>query len=157
MKGYVQRSKICLLLLIVIGFGTGCTGNDNRSVNQDNQFNVTKVHTSQPINQSISNQAKELSLTNEEVTDVKAVNSDKDLLVAIKVENFDRLRLKEIEKKVKTDLKKLPNGHKIEVSTDQKMFIELRKLEEKLQNEEMKKKSLQKELDRINKLMKEQA
>jgi hypothetical protein len=157
MKGNLQKVKIFLLVLFVTGFGSGCNQNENQSTNQVNPINITKVHTSQPVNQSLSNSAKDHALQNVEVVDVKAVNTDKELVVAIKVENFDRFRLKEIEKKVKSELKELYPSKSIEVSTDQKIFLELEQLEEMLQKEKMKKKSLQKKIQKIKALMKEQA
>ena len=70
-------------------------------------MSISQVHTSKPINQSVANHAKEKMITKEEISDVKAVNTDKELLVAIKVENFNRFRLKKIEKTVKSDLEKM--------------------------------------------------
>jgi len=60
------------------------------------------------------------------------VNIDKELSVAIKVENFNRFRLKSIEKSVKSDLEKTYPDHKVFVSSDKKMFWELEKIEQGL-------------------------
>ncbi|WP_257348831.1 YhcN/YlaJ family sporulation lipoprotein [Pseudalkalibacillus decolorationis] len=154
MEVNVKWPKFGLSLLVVLGLVSGCTGNENGS--EQENANVTKIHTKQEVDQSIANESREKVIKIKEVTDVRAVNTNKELLVAIKVDNFDRFQLKEIEKKVKTNLKKSYPDHKIEVSTDQKMFFELEKLEGKLHNQKMKKQSLQKELDRIKALMKEQ-
>ncbi|MFC0270421.1 hypothetical protein ACFFIX_02970, partial [Metabacillus herbersteinensis] len=83
--------------------------------------------------------------------------TDKELLLAVKVDQFDRFRLKKIEKKVKSDLEKTYPDHKIEVSTDSKIFLELEQLEQKLQKDKTKMKTLKKEFDKIKSLMKEKA
>ncbi|MDQ7861049.1 hypothetical protein RCO48_08460 [Peribacillus frigoritolerans] len=51
-------------------------------------MNISQVHTSNPINQSVANQAKKKVITEEDISDVKAVNTDKELLIAIKVEKL---------------------------------------------------------------------
>ncbi|MDA6161854.1 hypothetical protein OSK10_26665, partial [Escherichia coli] len=70
-------------------------------------------------------------------------------------DNFDRFRLKEIEKKVKSDLKEEYTDYKILVSTDSKMYMELEQLEHKLQEDKLKWEALKKEFDKIKNLMKE--
>ncbi|WP_368659662.1 YhcN/YlaJ family sporulation lipoprotein (plasmid) [Metabacillus halosaccharovorans] len=157
MKDKITLLKIFLLLLITIGLSSGCIGNQNQFANNNDDANVVKVHTSKPVDQSIANQAKEKVIKEEEISGVKAVNTDKELLLAVKVDQFDRFRLKNIEKKVKSDLEKAYPDYKILVSTDSKMYLELEQLEEKLQKDKIKMKSLKKEFDKIKSLMKEKA
>ena len=157
MKDKITLLKIFLLLLITIGLSSGCTGNQNQFANNNDDANVVKVHTRKPIDQSIANQAKEKVIKEEEISGVKAVNTDKELLLAVKVDQFDRFRLKNIEKKVKSDLEKAYPNYKILVSTDSKMYLELEQLEEKLQKDKIKMKSLKKDFDKIKSLMKEKA
>nr|WGD63907.1 hypothetical protein P5648_10485 [Bacillus subtilis] len=57
-------------------------------------FGISQVHTSKPIDQSVANHAKEKIIAKEDITDVKAVNTDKELMAAIKVENFSKIRLR---------------------------------------------------------------
>lgn len=157
MKDKITLLKIFLLLLITIGLSSGCIGNQNQFANNNDDANVVKVHTSKPIDQSVSNEAKEKVIKEKEVSGVKAVNTDKELLLAVKVDQFDRFRLKNIEKKVKSDLEKAYPNHKIIVSTDSKMYLELEQLEQKLQKDKTEKKTLKKEFDKIKSLMKEKA
>ncbi|MEM5593118.1 YhcN/YlaJ family sporulation lipoprotein [Niallia circulans] len=133
MKDKITKIKIFLSILAVIGFGTGCNDNQNQLDEDNNHLGISQVHTSKPIGQSVANRAKEKIITKEEISDVKAVNTDKELFVAIKVDNFDRFRLKSIEKTVKSDLEKMYPNHKVVVSTDKKMFWELEKIEQRLQ------------------------
>ncbi|MGM0878975.1 MAG: YhcN/YlaJ family sporulation lipoprotein, partial [Bacillota bacterium] len=116
MKNKIKRLNIGFFLIVVIGLGSGCAGNQNQFANNDDDANIVKVHTSKPIDQSVANQAKEKVIKEEEISDVKAVNTDKELLVAIKVNQFDRFRLKKIEKKVKEELEKTYPDYKILVS-----------------------------------------
>jgi Sporulation lipoprotein YhcN/YlaJ (Spore_YhcN_YlaJ) len=148
--------NICLLVGTVIILASGCTGNQNQLGDDNEDLSISQVHTSKPISQSIANQAKEKVIIEEEISDVKAVNTDKELLVAIKVGQFDRFRLKKIEKEVKSDLEKMYPDHKVFVSTDQKMFLELEQLEQKLQKDNTNMKKLEKDFNKIKSLMKEQ-
>ncbi|MFC0271392.1 YhcN/YlaJ family sporulation lipoprotein [Metabacillus herbersteinensis] len=151
-----KRVNIGLFLIVIIGLVSGCAGNQNQFATT-NDANIVKVHTSKPIDQSVANQAKEKVIKEEEISGVKAVNTDKELLLAVKVNQFDRFRLKKIEKKVKSDLEKAYPDHKIEVSTDSKMYLELEQLEQKLQKDKTNMKTLKKEFDKIKSLMKEKA
>ena len=155
MKGNITKLKILLLLLIIIGIGSGCNENQNQMGYNNKDLSISQVHTSKPFDQSIANQAKEKMITKDEITDVMAVNTDKELLVAIKVENFNRFRLKTIEKTVKSDLEKIYPNHKVVVSSDKKMFWELEKIEQRLQKNNTNKKSLKKDLKKLKSLIKE--
>lgn len=151
----MKTLKTFLLLITVIGFVSGCSGNSNQIDNNKN-LNISKVHTSSPIEQSVANQAKDRLLAEEEVSDVKAVNSDKELLVAVKVDNFDRFRLTSIKKQAQSDLENMFPDYKILISTDQKMFLELDQLEQKLEKDKTKMDSLKKDFKKIKSLIKEQ-
>ncbi|MCO0596194.1 YhcN/YlaJ family sporulation lipoprotein [Peribacillus butanolivorans] len=155
MKYKMKTLKTILFLITVIGFVSGCSGNSNQIDNNKN-LNISKVHTSSPIKQSVANQAKDKLLAKEEVSDVKAVNSDKELLVAVKVDNFNRFRLKSVKKQAQSDLENMFPDYKILISTDQKMFLELDQLEQKLEKDKTKMDSLKKDFKEIKSLMKEQ-
>ncbi len=155
MKEKTNKLIIFLLLLTVIGLGSGCNRNQNQSGEDHEDLNISQVHTSNPINQSVANQAKKKVIKEEDISNVKAVNTDKELLIAIKVENFERFRLKKIEKNVKSDLEKDYPDHKVLVSTDSKMYLELDQLEQKIQKGNTKRKELEKDFIKIKSLMKE--
>ncbi|WP_191562588.1 YhcN/YlaJ family sporulation lipoprotein [Metabacillus idriensis] len=157
MKNKMKTLNICLIIVAAIGIGSGCNGTQNQLGSDNNDMNIEYVHTSKPIDQSVANQSKEKVIKEEEISGVKAVNTDKELLLAVKVDQFDRFRLKDIKKKVKADLEKMYPEYEIFVSTDQKIFLELEQLEQKLQKDNTKKKSLKKSFDKIKSLMKEKA
>ncbi|MGE7762742.1 YhcN/YlaJ family sporulation lipoprotein [Peribacillus sp. NPDC097895] len=150
LKCYTSIFSLIIVLLI-----TGCSTNSSQIDNKDQDLEIRKVHTNNPIDQSVANQAKDTLSNADGVTDVKAVNSNKELLVALKVENFDRLRLKKIEKKAQTELKNTFPDYKILVSTDQKMFIELDQLEQKVERDHTKIESLIKDFKRLKALLNE--
>jgi Sporulation lipoprotein YhcN/YlaJ (Spore_YhcN_YlaJ) len=156
MKGNITKYKIFILLLTIIGLGSGCNENQNQLGDNNKDLSISQVHTSKPIDQSVANHAKEKMITKDEITDVRSVNTDKELLAAIKVENFNRFRLKKIEKAVKSDLEKMYPNHKVVVSADKKMFWELEKIEQRLQKNNTNKKSLKKDLKKLESLLKEQ-
>ncbi|PLR67637.1 hypothetical protein CYJ36_13415 [Bacillus sp. UMB0893] len=157
MKNKMKTLNICLIIVAAIGIGSGCNGNQNQLGSDNNDMNIEYVHTSKPIDQSVANQSKEKVIKEEEISGVKAVNTDKELLLAVKVDQFDRFRLKDIKKKVKADLEKKYPEYEIFVSTDQKIYLELEQLEQKLQKDHTQKKSLKKSFDKIKSLMKEKA
>lgn len=145
----IKNVKTGLLILMVIGVCTACNGNNDQDTN-DSQVSM-------PISQTVANKASENVRMEEEVSDVMAVNTDKDILVAIKVKQFDRFQLKKIEKNIKSDLEKRYPNYSILVSADQKMHFELAKLDEKLQKNTLSMKNLKKDTKKIKSLMKEQS
>ncbi|WHZ59475.1 YhcN/YlaJ family sporulation lipoprotein [Metabacillus hrfriensis] len=157
MKDKTIKLIIFLIILTAIGLSSGCNGNLNQQVSENNDMNIEYVHTSGPIDQTVANQSKEKVVKKEEISSVKAVNTDKELLLAVKVHQFDRFRLKSIKKKLKLDIEKMHPEYKIFVSTDQKIYLELEQLEQKLQKDHTQMKSLKKDFDKIKSLMKEKA
>ncbi|MDM5332983.1 YhcN/YlaJ family sporulation lipoprotein [Ureibacillus composti] len=149
----IKIVKTGLLLVIAIGLCTGCNGNHDPHSNKD--LNNSQV--SKPISQSVANQVTENIILEDEISKVMAVNTDKDILIAIKVKQFDRFRLKKIENKIKSDMEKQYPDYSILVSADQKMYFELVKLDEKLQKNTMSMKNLQKDTKKIKSLMKEES
>jgi Sporulation lipoprotein YhcN/YlaJ (Spore_YhcN_YlaJ) len=157
MKNKIKTLNICLIIAAAMGFGSGCNGNLNQKASENSDMNIEYVHTSRPIDQTVANQSKEKAVKEKEISSVKAVNTDKELLLAVKVHQFDRFRLKSIKKKLKLDLEKMHPEYKIFVSTDQKIYLELEQLEQKLQKDHTQMKSLKKDFDKIKSLMKEKA
>lgn len=105
---------------------TGCTNN----LNNEKKINVTKVTSKETLNdQSISNHVKELLVKEKEVRDVKAVNTDKEIIVDAAINHMDRFQLKDIEKRLTKMVEKENPNHKVTLSTDKKIFLELEKLE----------------------------
>ncbi|CAH0347738.1 hypothetical protein [Bacillus sp. CECT 9360] len=79
MKDKTTKLKIFLLIFTVIPFGSGCNSNQNQLGQDHNDLSISQVHTSKPIDQSVANHTKEKIITKDGISDVKAVNTDKDL------------------------------------------------------------------------------
>lgn len=140
-------------ILLVLMIGSGC--NNANSNNESKELNITKVTSEERQNLSITNQVKQLLMKQKEVSNVKAVNSDKELLIAVEINQMDRFRLKEIEKRlIKITEDNYPN-HKVTLTIDQKIFLELEKLEKQITDTNMSKKKLEKEIKRIKSLSEE--
>ncbi|MDR4889558.1 YhcN/YlaJ family sporulation lipoprotein [Fredinandcohnia sp. QZ13] len=144
-----------VFIFLVFGLLTGCKENIDSVKNQSTS--ITKISAKKSTNQTTANHAKELVIKRDDVTGVRGVNTDKELLIAITVPQIDRFQLKTIEKNVKEELKKKYPDYKIEVSTDQKIFLELDILERKIEEGKTGKKELKKEFGNIKRLMKEEA
>ncbi|HLR80369.1 MAG TPA: YhcN/YlaJ family sporulation lipoprotein [Bacillota bacterium] len=148
----IIASYIMITLLLF-----GCNMNSETGLSeQGHHTQFTKISTDQSIDQHISNQVKEKLATNEDISHVKAVNSQKHIAIAFEVPHLKRFQLQKIKKQVKNDIKKQFPNMKVEVSTDQKIVLELERLEKKLQTQSLSDKKLKKELKRIIELMKEQ-
>jgi hypothetical protein len=152
MRKYQFLIIISFLLLLV-----GCTSQSSEPSNKTNPIHISNVSTKQSYEQTYANQAKSNLAQKKNVTKVSAVNSDKQLVIAIDVPHHERFQLKQYEKKLKKELKKnFKNSNlQIEVSSDQKIMWELEKLEDEIRKGSITKKELKKKLKEISKLMKE--
>ncbi len=133
---------------------SGC--NMTNANNEKNSINITNVSSQNTKNLNMTDQVKQLLDKQKEVSNVKVVNSDKELFIAAEIKQMDRLRIKEIEKRLKKLTEdKYPN-HNVTLSTDKKIFLELDKLEQEVNDTNISKKHLEKELKRIKNLSEEQ-
>ncbi|PAV28803.1 hypothetical protein CIL05_14340 [Virgibacillus profundi] len=150
---YYKIVSFCLILLL-FGCGTNSTLESSDEENRD--IELTKISASNPTAQHPSNQAKEELKKYDEITTIKAVNTDKDLLIAVEVHHHDRFKLANIRKELTKELEKMFPEMKVELTTDKKIILELDQLENKIQAESFTKKKLEKEIKKLIKLSKEQ-
>lgn len=141
------------LLFLLIGCNTDAT--KESTGNKDNNIELTKISTNQPVDQQPSNQAKEALSQQEGITSVKAVNNTDKLLIAIDIEHNKRFQLAKTRKQLTKDMKKKFSNMEVEFSTDKKINLELEKLENKIQKDSISKRKLDKEIDQLIKLAKE--
>ncbi|KKI90616.1 hypothetical protein WQ54_20365 [Bacillus sp. SA1-12] len=146
------RTIITQILLVLIIVGSGCNG--AAIDNEKNEQNIRKV-TSESKNMSVSNQVIQLLMKQKEVSDVKVINSDKELFIAAQIKQMDRFRIKEIEKKLKKLAEDHFPNHHVTLSTDKKILLELSELEKQVNKTNISKKKLKKELNRIKSLSEE--
>ncbi|SFB35196.1 hypothetical protein SAMN04488072_11821 [Lentibacillus halodurans] len=146
LKILLTLGLICLLI--------GCTTNNNTSENNQN-VNFSTISANSSIDQTASNQAKKRLSQREVITSVNAVNTDKQMIMAFEIEHNKRFQLTDIRKDIQKNMNKEFSDLKVEVSTDKKLVLEIGKLEEKIDQANISKKKLQKEVDRLIKLMKD--
>src|SRR5690606_14051619 len=101
---------------------------------------------------------KTIATQDDRVDEAAAVAIGKELSVALKVSNFNRLRLKSIRQDVHQTLTDQFPKHTIHVTTDSKLFSELQKLEKGVKRnwppKPPKQKKYKKTLQKINEDMK---
>lgn len=153
--GYRLIFTLCLVITL---FLSGCDNNSTSKANNNNESEIqlTKLNTSDPIDQQTSNEVKKIISHFNEISEVKAVNSKNAVVTAIEVDHLERFTLKEIKKKIEKKLKKEIKDKEIIVSTDKKIFLELDKLESNIQSKDISKEKLDKKIKEIIKLSKEQ-
>lgn len=139
--------------LMLIGCGTPST---MESPN-DNSVELTKLTTEkESINQEASNKAKDIIQQYDDITAVNAVNSSNHLIASFEVEYLQRFNLEDIRGEIEKQLKEEFPTLKVVVSTDQKIIIELEKLETELNKNSISKKQLEKNVKKIISLSKEE-
>lgn len=156
-ESYMKKSLMAIIVVLLIMLAS-CKNEPttDTSTEERQQVELTKISTDQNIDQEPSNQAKEKLRNYEEITEVKAVNTKKDMLIAFDIEHHERFSLDQFEKELKKDMKKEFPDIKVHVSTDQKIILEVERLEEKLLKNDLSDKKLKKELKDIIKLSQEQ-
>lgn len=135
---------IFIIILMITGCNVGGQGEDVRPL----FMGANKI-----IDQTEADIAKQLILSMDEVVEVKGVNIEENIYIVAKVKQFDRFFLERIRalahKKVK---KRFPDAN-VHVSTDKKVFLELEKLEKKINNNDIDKKAIDKDIKRIERFL----
>lgn len=148
---YVQHLLIVICILLA-----GCSGDFTVLDQHQENEKFLKLNSQQSIDQPISNQAKEIVSRYDEISAVYAVNDSKSMIVAFEVYQFNRFKLKNIRKKIQKIM--TDNFPELEfiVSTDQKIVLELKKLEHEIDADSISEKNIHKRIKKITKLAKEQ-
>lgn len=144
---------LCLSFFLV-----GCNPNPitDTSNNNNPDIDLAKLSTNEAINQDTSNKIKQTLSNYEELRSIKAVNTSKKVIIAIQVKQMKRFQLTKIKNKIKKNLeKKFPNMD-IVISTDSKIILELEQLEQNIQTGSFTKEKLNKKVEQIIKLTKEE-
>jgi hypothetical protein len=143
--------KSLLKITFVICLLTGC-GNLTGANEEVRPMHITEHAV---IAQDKSDHAKKIVLSMDEVVEIKGVNDNKGkIYLAPRVKHFDRIRLKGIRKKGYDSVKKQYPNAKVFVSTDQKIYMELEKLEKELKNKSISEQRLKKQLKKLEEMMK---
>lgn len=139
----------CLLLFI-----TGCGTTSTTS--KDDKFIKLSTNHSAEIDQQTANQAKDILSFHEEITDIYAVNSPQNMIIGIKIYHHDRFKLKKIRKRLQKEIDdKFPKSNNI-VSTDQKIILELQRLEDEINSRFISQDEMNKKIKNLMKSAKDQ-
>lgn len=153
----LKRIIITFLTVIVL---TACMNNDGEQslqpTNENQDLELLKLSSTGMNDQQASNQAKEILSEHEEITAVRAVNAGEHLLIAIEVEHFERFDLDNIERDLRKKVKRNFRDMKVTLSTDEKILLELKKLENEIENRSINHEELKKRVKKLVKLSKEQ-
>lgn len=142
----------CLFFILI-----GCTNNDpTYQTSKKDDLELTKLKSDVPVDQQPANQAKEFISHFEEISAVRAVNHDNELVIAVDINHHDRFQLDHLEKELTKDVKQNFSEMNITFSTDQKILIELKKLEEDIQANKLSSDDIKQRLSEIKKLSKEE-
>lgn len=107
-------------------------------------------------NISVSNQVKNLLQNMDEVKDVQVVISGNEILAAVDIKQRFRFQLEDIQGKLKRKLKSEFPSFTPLVSTDLKIFLESKQINERISNKSISDELLYHEFERIKVLMNEQ-
>src|SRR5690625_20073 len=110
------RNLFILCCLIFLLFG--CTNKDPTfQPSGNNSLELTKLATKGITDQQPANQAKQYLSQYEEVSAVRAVNKENELIVAVDIHHHDRFSLEHLEKELTKDVKRDFSDMNITLST----------------------------------------
>ncbi|GAB3064164.1 YhcN/YlaJ family sporulation lipoprotein [Virgibacillus ainsalahensis] len=145
-----------ILLINIVFLLVGCTTDSTQNTQKDTDIDLIKISSTNTTNQNPSNQAKEILSKHEDITSVKAVNTDKHLVIAMEIEHNKRFRLAQLREQRTKEMKESFPDMKVEFSTDKKIILELDRIEKEIESGKLSKKELEKELKKVITLSKEQ-
>ncbi len=156
MREMMGNNKILFTIFICL-FLIGCGNGTATEQPNDSTIEVKNISANKLIDQEPSNEVKKILKKHDEILGIKAANTSKNIIVAVKVKHNKRFQLKKIKKDLTKELKKNLKNFHIELTTDKKIYLELDKLEDRIQTKSIKPTKLGKEIDRITKLSKDNA
>ncbi|WP_085520959.1 YhcN/YlaJ family sporulation lipoprotein [Tuberibacillus sp. Marseille-P3662] len=149
MKKIIRTGRYLIIVLCLL-ISAAC---GNKDENPDNaEGSVTEISNQQANDQFIANQTKKQLIKWEAVTGVKAVQLDKELLVALEIRQRNKFQLEPLSKKATKALEKKFPGMDVTVTTDQKALLELGKLEDQFKNGKLDETKLEKQFKKIKQI-----
>ncbi|MFD1849225.1 hypothetical protein [Oceanobacillus bengalensis] len=152
----MHKTNLSLFVLLLLALLIGCDGDSTTQSIENKGIDVRNISVNNMIDQTPSNKAKKILEKHDEVIGIKAANTSEDMIVSVEIKHSKRFTLKKITKELSNKLKDTFSDYHVELSIDKKIFLELEKLEEKIQKKSISKKEVEEEIKRITKLSKEQ-
>lgn len=131
-------------------------GQDILQPSRNEPLHLMKLSSKGLTDQQPAIEAKHFLSERDDVSRVRAVNYGDDLIVAIDVNHLKRLRLKKIQSEVQEEIDEQFSNLHVTLSTDQKILLELKRLEEQLEANEINEEDLKQKVTDIKKLSKEE-
>lgn len=150
------RISVFIVMVLLTGCGKSQDHLEQQIHRTEEQIKFSTVKNETEIRQHDSNKAKEIVAAFPETTTIFAANTKDRLMLAFDVTHMNRFQLKEIKQNVKKKLEKELPHTKIEISTDEKMRLELKKLEEDLHTKNLPQQTVEKRIKQIISLSKEE-
>lgn len=130
MKNVLKVAALSLLILLIMSAGCSMQNSPLKRPHAEQQ--VSQDENQIKIDPELAGKAKEAAKTVRGVKESSAVAIDRDITVALKVNGFDRLRLKPIKTEVHDKIKQEDNKYNVHVTTDKKLFMQLLQLENQI-------------------------
>lgn len=148
-------NPVILLLSALLLIAAGCSQKDNQNrLALIKTINPTPIHISKRgSTNTVQNIKKDVS-SFPEIYDVAVLRGKKDTIVAYKVKHLQRFRMEAIEKKINKLLEKKYPDENFTVSSDYKIFLEVIRLQEKMNKRDITQKQAEKQMRTIIKLSK---
>lgn len=146
-----RRVGLVVLAGIMLLFAAGCAGGQQHSEgnSQSRQQSPTQVHYKQTPDQTPAKKAVQQVKQHKQVTEVHAINSKKQLLVAVKLKTFASFSVKQITKKISKKLQKQNLRRKVQVSSDMKIYQQVTQAENQLRNGNISQRAFEKKVKKI--------
>jgi len=148
-----------ILLIVALLTITACMNNTNEFAFEpvrNDDLELTKLSSYGIYDQNPANKAKDMLSKHDGVSRLRAVNDRNDLVIGVGVRQHKRFSLKEIENEMRKELNEYFSDLEVTISTDKKILLELKKLEEGIENDELTNEQLEEKLTKIKRLSKEE-
>lgn len=154
--------NVCrIILLSTLLLLSACMNKANESAlepdrNANDDLQLTKLSSYGIYDQNPANKAKNMLSKHDGISRIRAANDSNDLIVAVDVKQHKRFQLKSIEKEMRKELNESFSDLEVTFSTDQKILLELKKVEEAIENDSFSNEELEDMLKKIKQLSKEE-
>ncbi|KAB8138585.1 hypothetical protein F9U64_02925 [Gracilibacillus oryzae] len=151
----MNLKMFCFAILIFCFLCAGCNetsnGSDGESIQQP--LPLSTQNSMSPYSLPIAAQ-EVMDDQKNKIVKYKALQTEKDLFIAIQVTSLNQMSEQDIEKKIQKKLKKKIPEKKVHVTSDQKFLIEIGKLQSKKITDQ---KKIEKKIKDMKKLLKDSA
>lgn len=148
-----------IILIIALLTVTACTNKANESAFEparNDDLQLTKLSSYGIYDQNPANKAKDMLSKHDGISRIRAVNDRNDLIIGVDVQHYKRFQLKNIEKEMRKQLNEYFSDIEVTISTDEKILLELKKVEEAIEENALSNEQLEASLKKIKRLSKEE-